>query len=270
MTYRKRRTRDDGRGRRLRQAPDATGGTPRRRRRPRPAAPRSADRGGHEPGGKRVMSSGRARHSKRPRSANQFRHPDPAEAGQVQRRIAPACCASGRAQVGGRRDGAPDGDRQQQGERRQHREDVARLLADRGREEQERRQRPAPDADVDARDGLPLLRSSRRAAPRPSAKKGDQGSMPPSDDRHVEVDRPVRVERRRREALEIVADEEPAQVGVPCVGRHRDVPGRGDGHEHQRPRGRGPSRWRRRHAALEHERPDEHQGRDRRARGDPS
>ena len=115
--------------------------------------------------------------------------------------------------------------REEDGQRRQKRQDVTRLLADGQRVEGQRRRRPdrQPQHALVEDPAAPALSCRRRPqkherGPRKQA-AGDYGQVVPR--------RPRRVVAIRGVTLEILGKEEPLQIPGAVLDRHRGVPGRG-------------------------------------------
>jgi hypothetical protein len=118
---------------------------------------------------------------------------------------------------------------EQQGQRRQHRQDVTWLLAHRQREERQRQRRPQQQPQVDRADVPPAPNPLRkRSQPHQGQRRPRQQAA--GDDRKIEPPRPRVVEAIGREALEVVADEEALQVLVAMTEPHHDVPRHGHRH----------------------------------------
>ena len=140
--------------------------------------------------------------------------------------------AAGICSTGSRRspwaaDTPSDSDRQQKGQGRQDGQDVARLLADGGREEQQRQERPDRQSQRQGRDWFASLDQC------PQGRKGGGTKRRPrehsaNDDRQVEPDRPRIVEPACRKALEVVAQEEAVHIRAAVLEPHREVPRKAD------------------------------------------
>ena len=121
-----------------------------------------------------------------------------------------------------------DGASREDGERRQHRQDVPRLLPDRGGKEQRRGDGPGQQPDVVARRAPPALHQIRDAARGGSDPERRPRQQAAGDHRRVEPQRTLVVETRGGEAFEVVADHEAVDVGHAVARHHDGVPGQGD------------------------------------------
>lgn len=120
----------------------------------------------------------------------------------------------------------PQRGRQQHGQRTQHGQDVARLLADRQRVEQQGGQGPPRQS---RRRRVDAARPGGEPADRrqPEQHVGRPGQHAADGDRQVVPPRPRRVVARRGEPFEVLRDEEPAEVVDAVHDGHPQEPGGG-------------------------------------------
>ena len=126
-----------------------------------------------------------------------------------------------------------DAVRDQQRQRRQQRQHVARLLADRDREQQQRHHDPESQARLEAA-GTAAAGGHAAHRAEPEQQERRPGHEAADYDRPVVPPRPGLVEAVGGEPLEVVADEEAGQVVGAVQPPHGQVPGGSDDGEEQR------------------------------------